>query len=79
MSETIENTEKNYELRPLVASDMGVICKIITAIGVRQLKECFNVDQVLKKSDSVLYSILQESSFPTFRRLKKKFSHSLHH
>ena len=45
MSETIENTEKNYELRPLVASVMGVICKIITAIGVRQLKECFNVDQ----------------------------------
>lgn len=40
-----ENTEKNYELRPLVASDMGSICKIITAIGVRQFKECFNIDQ----------------------------------
>ena len=41
-----ENTEKNYELRPLVASDMGAICKIITAVGVRQFKECFNIDQI---------------------------------
>ena len=30
---------KAYELRPLVASDMGSICKIITAIGIRQFKE----------------------------------------
>lgn len=35
---------KTYELRPLVASDMGAICKIITAIGIRQFKECFKVD-----------------------------------
>ena len=35
---------ENYELRPLVASDMGAICKIITAIGIRQFKECFHVD-----------------------------------
>lgn len=41
-----ENTEKNYELRPLVASDMGAICKIITAIGIRQFKECFNIDML---------------------------------
>lgn len=40
---------KNYELRPLVAADMGPICKIITAIGVRQFKECFNIDQLKKK------------------------------
>ena len=40
----MENTEKTYELRPLVASDMGAICKIITAIGVRQFKECFKVE-----------------------------------
>ncbi len=40
----MENTEKAYELRPLVASDMGAICKIITAIGIRQFKECFSVD-----------------------------------
>lgn len=43
-----ENTQepKNYELRPLVAADMGPICKIISAIGVRQFKECFNIDQI---------------------------------
>jgi hypothetical protein len=40
----MENTEKAYELRPLVASDMGAICKIITAIGIRQFKECFKVE-----------------------------------
>lgn len=59
MNDTIVNTEvksedvqaeeaKVYELRPLVASDMGSICKIITAIGIRQVKECFNVDQLLE-------------------------------
>ena len=59
MNDTIVNTEvksedvqeeeaKLYELRPLVASDMGSICKIITAIGIRQVKECFNVDQFLE-------------------------------
>lgn len=36
---------KTYDLRPLVASDMGMICKIITAIGVRQFKDCFNIEQ----------------------------------
>ena len=40
----MENTENKYELRPLVASDMGAICKIITAIGVRQFKDCFKVE-----------------------------------
>ena len=44
-----ENTQENaqgngYEIRPLVASDMGAICKIITAIGVRQFKDCFKVE-----------------------------------
>lgn len=59
MNDTIVNTEvksedvqaeeaKVCELRPLVASDMGSICKIITAIGIRQFKECFNVDQLLE-------------------------------
>ena len=46
IEETDTSTEKKYELRPLVATDMGAICKIITAIGVRQFKECFNVDDV---------------------------------
>lgn len=44
-----ENAQKNaqengYEIRPLVATDMGAICKIITAIGIRQFKECFKVE-----------------------------------
>lgn len=47
----MENTEKSYELRPLVASDMGAICKIITAIGVRQFKECFNVEDFKGEKD----------------------------
>lgn len=45
MSEPFERNKK-YELRPLVATDMGTICKIITAIGVRQFKDCFNVEQI---------------------------------
>lgn len=40
----MENTEKKYELRPLVAADMGAICKIISAIGIREFKGCFNVE-----------------------------------
>ena len=40
----MENLENKYELRPLVASDMGAICKIISAIGIRQFKECFRVE-----------------------------------
>lgn len=37
-------SENTYEIRPLVATDMGAICKIITAIGIRQFKECFKVE-----------------------------------
>lgn len=44
----MENTEKKYELRPLVASDMGAICKIITLIGIKQFKDCFNVEDFKK-------------------------------
>jgi len=40
----MENTEKKYELRPLVAADMGAICKIISAIGIRQFKDCFKLE-----------------------------------
>ena len=36
--------ENKYELRPLIATDMGAICKIITAIGIRQFKDCFKVE-----------------------------------
>lgn len=40
----MSDTEKNYELRPLVATDMGAICKIISAIGIRQFKDCFKLE-----------------------------------
>ena len=43
---TVDKTEKKYELRPLAASDLGMVCKIISEIGMRQFKECFNVDQI---------------------------------
>ena len=43
---TVDETEKRYELRPLVASDLGAVCKIVSKIGVRQFKECFNVSQI---------------------------------
>lgn len=46
----MENTEKKYELRPLVATDMGAICKIITKIGVRQFKECFKIEDFQGKN-----------------------------
>ena len=42
--------EKKYNLRPLVATDMGQICKIITAVGVRQFKEAFKQDDIKGKS-----------------------------
>jgi len=48
----MENTEKSYELRPLVASDMGAICKIISAIGFRQFKDCFKAED-LKETKNV--------------------------
>lgn len=44
MNENVQ--EKTYEIRPLVATDMGAICKIITAIGIRQFKECFKIDDI---------------------------------
>jgi hypothetical protein len=47
----MENTEKAYELRPLIASDMGAICKIITAIGIRQFKECFKLEDFEGKNE----------------------------
>lgn len=42
--------EKKYELRPLVATDMGQVCKIITAVGVRQFKEAFKQEDIKGKS-----------------------------
>lgn len=37
---------KSYELRELKATDMGAICKIVTAIGIREFKQCFSDDNV---------------------------------
>lgn len=48
---TVETTETKYELRPLVATDMGAICKIITAIGIRQFKECFDLKDLKGSMD----------------------------
>jgi len=48
--ETTEAVEKAWDLRPLVATDMGAICKIISAIGIRQFKECFNVEELKKNN-----------------------------
>lgn len=35
-----------YELRELKSSDMGQVCKIIKAIGIKEFKESFNVDDI---------------------------------
>lgn len=48
--EAVQEEANKYELRPLVATDMGAICKIITAIGARQFKECFKVEDFKKAS-----------------------------
>lgn len=46
----VEQVEKQeYELRPLVATDMGSICKILSAIGIRQLKTCFDANKFKRK------------------------------
>jgi len=47
----MENVEKNYTLRPLVASDFGAICKIISAIGIREFKGCFKVEGIKDKQN----------------------------
>jgi hypothetical protein len=57
----MENTTEvqAYELRPLVAADMGAICKIITAIGIRQFKECFKIEDFQGgNAESVGFSVV---------------------
>lgn len=44
----MEDTVKKYELRSLIASDLGTVCKIVTAIGIRQFKDCFKVEDFKK-------------------------------
>ena len=41
----------NIELRPLKSTDMGAVCKIISAIGIRQFKDCFNIEDFEGKKD----------------------------
>ena len=56
--ETVENG-KSYVLRNLVATDMGAICKILTAIGVRKFKECFNVQDLKEKNvEAIGFSVI---------------------
>lgn len=45
--------EKKYQLRALVASDMGAICKIISAIGIRQFKDAFRIEDFKANKDNV--------------------------
>jgi hypothetical protein len=63
MSDIVKMENKSevqaYELRPLIATDMGAICKIITAIGIRQFKECFNVEDFKGKDvESVGFGVI---------------------
>lgn len=44
MNDNVTVNETTYEIRPLVATDMGAICKIINAVGIRQFKDCFKVE-----------------------------------
>lgn len=41
-----EEIVKKHELRGLKATDMGAICKIIAAIGIREFKMCFDNENV---------------------------------
>ena len=43
---TTEEKLKKHELRDLKATDMGAICKIIAAIGIREFKTCFDNENV---------------------------------
>lgn len=40
-------SETKYELRDLKSTDMGALCKIISAIGIREFKNCFNSEEVM--------------------------------
>lgn len=38
-----------YEIRSLKGSDFGTICKIISDVGAKQFKDCFNVKEAKGK------------------------------
>lgn len=48
-----ETTGKIYDLRPLKASDMGMICKALSKIGIREFKECFQLGDLKDAKENV--------------------------
>ena len=45
-TQAVETAEKLYTLRPLEASDVFVMSKIIHAVGIEEFKKCFQPDIV---------------------------------
>lgn len=39
---------KKYNLRPLLAKDIFIFTKILKAIGLKEIKDCFDIKQCLK-------------------------------
>ena len=44
----METTEKSYELRRLNASDIFMMSKILSSIGIKEFKNCFDREKVKK-------------------------------
>ena len=42
----------NYEFRTLVATDIPAMCKIITAIGIKEFRACFESEDVTRIAKS---------------------------
>lgn len=41
-------SEQKFELRPLKSTDLGVVCKIVAGIGLREFKACLKSDAVIE-------------------------------
>lgn len=41
-------SEQKFELRPLKSTDLGIICKIVAGIGLREFKACLKSDAVIE-------------------------------
>lgn len=39
----------NFEMRDLKASDFGIMCKIISGIGFKKIKDCLNIEDFAVK------------------------------
>ena len=46
MSKTVVENEKKYELRALQAKDIFVMTRIISCIGIKEFRSCFESDDV---------------------------------